>query len=400
MIFLLLCFPKLHRDMGGNLNKEELIKEYEKHHFNGDPEGLEILLAAVIANYMEGAPVWLLFIGASGAGKSSVVEMFDEHESTLSLDDLSDKAMQSGLEGKAEDDNLVNQLDGKVGLISDFAQIISAKDSNILLSQLRRIYDGSLTKAWGSDKAMASWKGKVGLLVASTDAIDSKMKVFQELGERFNRVNIKGGKEARKQASKLAIKNLDRKAEIKKSLKCSGHAFLDNYIAIAKEGYEVVIAEDLQERIRVMADITAILRTPIQGKKGGGFDHIPEPEYGTRLGQQLGMIAKANALLEGEHCVGEPDIVLASRVAMDAIPRIRTQIVSALLNGEDKQVEIMRFKNLPKKNVERSLDELQALGIIYYPKARSIHLTPDVVESLGMSGLDEKIKEAYPRIEY
>ena len=181
MIFLLLCFPKLHRDMGGNLNKEELIKEYEKHYFNGDPEALEILLAAVIANYMEGAPVWLLFIGASGAGKSSVVEMFDEHESTLSLDDLSDKAMQSGLEGKAEEDNLVNQLDGRVGLISDFAQIIGAKDSNILLSQLRRIYDGSLTKAWGSGKTMASWKGKVGLLAASTDAIDSKMKVFQEL---------------------------------------------------------------------------------------------------------------------------------------------------------------------------------------------------------------------------
>ena len=58
------------------MNKQELIKEYELHHFNGDPEALEILLAAVVANFMDGAPVWLLFIGASGAGKSSIIEMF------------------------------------------------------------------------------------------------------------------------------------------------------------------------------------------------------------------------------------------------------------------------------------------------------------------------------------
>ena len=51
------------------MNKENLINEYEKHYFNGDPEAMEILLSAVIANYMDGAPVWLLFIGASGAGK-------------------------------------------------------------------------------------------------------------------------------------------------------------------------------------------------------------------------------------------------------------------------------------------------------------------------------------------
>lgn len=382
------------------MNKDELIREYEKHHFNGDPEAMEILLSAMVANFMDGASVWLLFIGASGAGKSSIIEMFDGHEFTLSLDDLSDKAMLSGLEGKAEEDNLVNELNGMVGLVSDFAQIISGKDANIILAQLRRIYDGSLSKAWGSKKSRAEWKGKVGLVCASTDAIDNKMKVFQELGERFNRVNIKGGKDARTQASKLAISNLDRKTEIKKSLKSCGHEFLDHYIPLAKEGDGIVIPDDLQELIRVMADITAILRTPIQGKQGGGFDHIPEPEYGTRLGEQLGMIAKAHALLDGESQVGLPDVRLASRVAMDAIPRIRTQIVSALLHGEEKQVEIIRFRNLPKKNVQRSLDELQALGIVHHPKERITRLVPDVVESLKISGLGEKIMQSCPRIEF
>tara|TARA_Y100000588_G_C14186770_1_gene896200 strand:- start:381 stop:1529 length:1149 start_codon:yes stop_codon:yes gene_type:complete len=382
------------------VNKQELIKEYELHHFNGDPEALEILLAAVVANFMDGAPVWLLFIGASGAGKSSIIEMFDAHETTLSLDDLSDKAMQSGLEGKAEEDNLVNMLDGRIGLISDFAQIISAKDSNILLSQLRRIYDGSLTKAWGSSKPMANWKGKVGLVCASTDAIDHKMKVFQELGERFNRVNLKGGKEARKQASKMAIRNLDRKSEIKRSLKSSGHKFLDHYISIAREGGVIILEKELQEKIRVMADVTAILRTPIQGVKGGGFEHIPEAEYGTRLGEQLGMIAKANALLDGESMVGIADIELASRVAMDAIPRLRTQIVSALLNKEVSQVGIIRFANMPKKSVQRALDELQALNVIHYPKPRVIALTPDIYENLVESSLSKKILAQYPRIEF
>ena len=40
---------------------------------------------------------WILsqpvVVGASGAGKSGFVEMFDNHDYTINLDDLSDKAM-------------------------------------------------------------------------------------------------------------------------------------------------------------------------------------------------------------------------------------------------------------------------------------------------------------------
>ena len=130
------------------MEKHVLIKVYEDYLLLADPEALEVLLAGVIANYMEGLPVWLLYIGASGFGKSTVLEMFDGHERTYGLDELTNKSLQSGLADKSEEDNLVNLLDGKVALISDLAQIINLKNTQgEIMAQLRRVYDGSLTKA-------------------------------------------------------------------------------------------------------------------------------------------------------------------------------------------------------------------------------------------------------------
>ena len=92
------------------MEKHVLIKVYEDYLLLADPEALEVLLAGVIANYMEGLPVWLLYIGASGFGKSTVLEMFDGHERTYGLDELTNKSLQSGLADKSEEDNLVNLL--------------------------------------------------------------------------------------------------------------------------------------------------------------------------------------------------------------------------------------------------------------------------------------------------
>ena len=111
------------------MDKPTLMKTYENYFFLADPEAMEVLLAGVNANYMEGLAIWLLYIGASGFGKSTVLEMFDGHERTYGLDELTNKSLQSGLADKSEEDNLVNLLDGKVALISDLAQIINLKNT-------------------------------------------------------------------------------------------------------------------------------------------------------------------------------------------------------------------------------------------------------------------------------
>ena len=61
---------------------------------------------------------------------------------------------------------------------------------------------------------------------------------------------------------------------------------------------------------------------------------------------------------------------------------------------------IIRFANMPKKSVQRALDELQALNVIHYPKPRVIALTPDIYENLVESSLSKKILAQYPRIEF
>ena len=377
------------------MDKPTLMKTYENYFFLADPEAMEVLLAGVNAYYMEGLAIWLLYIGAFGFGKSTVLEMFDGHERTYGLDELTNKSLQSGLADKSEEDNLVNLLDGKVALISDLAQIINLKNTQgEIMAQLRRVYDGSLTKVWGSNKASAKWEGQVGLIAAATDVIDNKMSVFADLGERFNRVNVRGTKKHRKEAVRRARESIGRESEMRRALREAGHSFLDRHIALA-EGYEVDSSSEYNEQLEVLADVTANLRTPITGVKGGGFNHIPEPEYATRLVKQLGKLAKSNAMLDGEHHIGANNMELVLRVAVDAIPRNRIWIISALINGAKNRAEISRYSNIPASTLKNEVDKLQALNILHLPDGK-IALLADVEEDLIDSGIADKMTRLYP----
>src|SRR6266581_8901964 len=70
--------------------------------------------------------------------------------------------------------------------MKDFTSILTMhRDARgEIFSQLREIYDGQYSKAWGTGKEV-NWHGKVGILAGVTGIIDRENAFNSALGERF-----------------------------------------------------------------------------------------------------------------------------------------------------------------------------------------------------------------------
>ena len=86
---------------------------------------------------------------------------------------------------------------------------------------------------------------------------------------------------------------------------------------------------------------------------------------------------------------------LVLRVAVDAIPRNRIWIISALINGAKNRAEIGRYSNIPPSTLKNEVDKLQALNILHLPDGE-IALLADVEEDLIDSGIADKMTRLYP----
>lgn len=80
---------------------------------------------------------------------------------------------------------------GQTGILiySDFSTILAMNRDhrNAILADMRRIYDGKLSREFGTTERPAErvWEGRLTFAAAATPAIDTYFSVFQSLGERF-----------------------------------------------------------------------------------------------------------------------------------------------------------------------------------------------------------------------
>ena len=377
------------------MNKSELMEEYEKFILLPDRQAFEILLAGVASHFMDRAvPFWVLYVGASGSGKSTAIEIFAKHDRSLSLDSWTRATLLSGLDDIAPENQFINMHDNKVWLVSDLSEAISnPNDKGEIMSQLRRVYDGRLDRGHGSTKGESHWEGKITFVVGVTDAIDREPTFNRDnaLGERFSRVNVRGN-EARLEAAERAFDSRLSGRGNRVHLSQCADDFMDGVIDRAC-GYELFTPAWARSQLITLGDTSSQLRTPIIGEGGGGFEHMPEPEFGTRLAQQLGVLADTNCMLENRAELNAHDISLATRVAMDAVPRVRSRVLSALLNGAKNKAQISRFTHMPASTVNGVVDKLFALQVM---DSSTTTIYPEWVTKLEASGLAHKLTTAFP----
>lgn len=325
---------------------------------------VDILLATVIANLSPGDPVWLLLVGPASSAKSELLRNLYRHPRVGVLGNLTPHTFISG--GKADDESpsLLLQLPNPYILVmKDFGTILAMRsdDKAEILHQLREIYDGHLTKSFGTGKTI-HWKGKIGFLGAVTPAIERHTSVMGELGERFLFYRVS---QTDRRETGLRALLLDGKEDIMRQE--ISEAFLQALTAITSNIHNVSASDQVLGRLIAMADLSSRCRSPVtRNPRSNRIISIPIPEGVPRIAKQLFKLCKALAVTRGRDHILLEDVALVGRVALNAIPSPRWTVLRYLLDtpGLATAKDISASVGLPLASLYRILGDLAALQAI------------------------------------
>ncbi len=104
---------------------------------------LRVLLASVVANKLQGDPVWLFIVAAPGGTKTELIRGLNKIEGVYPISDLTPQTFLSGERGKTG--SLLLRLPyGTLLTYKDFTTVISMHrdKQQAIISQLREIFDG------------------------------------------------------------------------------------------------------------------------------------------------------------------------------------------------------------------------------------------------------------------
>jgi len=298
----------------------DLQTEVSKYIYTEDDGMTRIALASIIATRLKlGDPVWMLIIGPSSGGKSQVLRplALTDKKFIHRVDDLTENTLLSGMKVKKgeKDISLLNRI-GKHGIIvvSDFTVIFSKSQEAraSILSQLRMVYDGEMTKFSGTSNEPITWNGALGILAGSTPSIYTHFEEVADMGERFIYYRMKPY-----DVEKATRKSLNRTV-YGKELDENMSELYGNYLKdciVNAGGDEIVpqISLEVYERIVQISMFAAKLRTPTHYDRfAKTVDKVPVSEMPMRVALQLSSIARGLSVMhhyENEIWdIGEEDI--------------------------------------------------------------------------------------------
>src|ERR1700693_238058 len=334
-----------------------------KHYQSPDTEAARVLCAALASHALrQFSPAWCLAIAPPGSMKTDFLESFRGLPDVHFVDEvtantfLSGKVDEKGNKRK-KPAGWLHRI-GKDGTLiaADFSTFTAnQKTLTIILSQLRRIYDGNFSREFGTDEnpEERSWSGRLTVFAGAVPDVDRHYSLFQSLGARFVRVRWPraGGVETGLRAMKHTF-------NVGEELRNAVHALMLPILSTPQS--DPLIPDEIELKIAHLGEFIALARTYVErdghSRQASG---VPVAEGNTRLPQQLCQIARGSALIEGRSIVDEADYSLVRRVAFDSLPPARISVLTAIM-----EVKSPYSIGLPKASIERAMEDLELAGVL------------------------------------
>lgn len=344
-----------------------MVPIVKDHLFQPDLQALRAVHAAIAAHGLrQGPPVWPMIVAPPGSAKTTALEPLEGltlagPTRVYPIDRLTPATFLSGQiqrEGETgRRPSLLHRI-GPSGIITfpDFSTILSLKpdDKAAILADLRRIYDGHLTKEVGTTGEPLAWHGRITLAAACTPALDAHFGVFASLGERFIliRWHRPGGADQGCEAAMSAMQQ-DPEA-LRRALADAAEILFDDL-----PDQDVDVSAERQQQIAALAEFCVHARTHV-AREGRTKDlqYEPEAEAPTRLAQQLIQLARGSARLGRRARVNDADLIMVRRVAGDCVPRLRWRVLSAYITGAPLVTEI------PASTLHYCRADLRLVGLL------------------------------------
>lgn len=340
---------------------EGLHNKYKELLYIEDTDRIDIVLATVLSNQLEGIPIWLILVGPSGDMKS--VQLNAIHDKNCHyLQKITSKTLVNGYKDKKEHPDLAPALKGKVVVIRDMASLLKLPpvEKGEVWGQLRDLYDGFAGTASGQGVDIKYEDIKITLLAGSTPAIDGQILVHQDLGTR-ELIFRTTGNENKKKVMERCMDNEESEKEISDALRFATTAFLRNR-EIKREFIDPKVIEKLKE---IAIYVTYMRATAEIDSYSGELRNYVYPEEPTRIVKQMKRLYICLMSLADDY-PSENAMRILWRVARSSAFPIRTNLFEFMLKQEielttSKIAEIMR---IGKKTAKRELSILMGLRIV------------------------------------
>lgn len=341
----------------------------DRHLPNLDADVVEAMLAAIVANRLDGPPVWLEIIGPPSMGKTVIIEPLDGILGATLLSKLTPNTLLSGAYAAGgADPSLLTRLGRRPFLlIKELSTLLEGNPfgRGDIYAQLREVYDGSYAREYGNG-VRRSWTGKATVIMGITPVIDRHRAFGSQLGERCLKIRFDcPAGVALEDLALTALENTgDEKAAKRELFEAYQQALND---ALAKLP-GVKLGRETLRKIANLAAFAATVRTQVERDQyvSGRPVVLPAaPEGPYRIAKKLGLVATALAALRGETDLS--DLGLIGRIAFDCIPEPRRSILLRLMALLDRGVEpeASDLMGIVSKSVTyMALTDLELLGVI------------------------------------
>lgn len=365
--------------------------------FHLEDDMLIPLLATIIIGAKSKLPcVWLYLIGGASGGKTSALSAFSKVPFVTQVSDFTPNTLLSGAQSTSTETSLLKKLGNNfVIVMKDFTTILSKGEEtqDILMGQLREVYDGYITKFTGLGKEI-SWGKKDApnrsiFIMASTEGIYKIQERFSEMGSRGLNYVLK--EQDRKKTTKFSL----RKAEGFNAKLNSIQERIRDYIL--EQTTKIPdslphLPDDFEDDIIEVADFTTICRSIVLRDYRGVKNLALSAEYPMRVAKMMQSVAQLMIHLNGGVLTDEIKQCVF-KIGFDCIPK-QTKIALMVLakyyrvntGGLAKDI------NYPEKRAQEWAEDLNMHGVILRHKH-------DGKTYWGMTDEYRKLMQKYFKIE-
>lgn len=298
-------------------------------------DAMRAMFAVVASTPMEGAPLWLYFVGPPGSGKTELLLSLSEAGYCVYRSGLTPKSFISGAFGTSGDPSLLPKLNGRTFVLKDATEILSMdqKDRALLFGMLRGAYDGVVQWSYGTDKIGEYKPVHFSMLAGVTHEIYGHADEQSVMGERFLKLDVSPTPEESRSMVRAAIAGYGRTSDMAAALQTAGTLFADACMKRQKS-YRNETPEWLRTQCELLGVLTAWLRGSVRWSWQYGqkvLQYLPSIETGTRPALQFLKLSHALAIVDGK---SEPDretFGLVKRVAQDSARGMNLNILRVLL---------------------------------------------------------------------
>lgn len=375
------------------------VEEKVKRLLPSSQTALKLVLAvAASSQFQNPLMLWLLLVGVPSSGKTDLVRLIKDAETTYSLDNLTQNAFISGERSTRSNrvHDLLPLLDKKCLVIKDWTSIFSLdeKMTKKLLGDLVGIYDKEFTK-FSSRRGNISYSSTFSQLGCITPAtLNRHTQYMNMVGPRFLCYTMPTITPEEEDTSyNLIFSDSDRSLVEKEA-----RLYVSSYLTqLVKQTPEIQPLEGsmqlyLRTAARLMSNCRGIALLQSASFKNEEGEEIKyyEPldvqiEEPWRAVQQLISLSKYLAFVVGKNSVGTDEMNIIKETVISSMPADRSQALRIIKDnfGKVTAKELSDLSDKSTKTSRRLLDELVALKVL------------DKIKGTGTIAADYQIVEQF-----